>query len=103
MSENILPLLLNDHLNEYRCLGQQFSTGVPQEFLKHAVPDYLSRDIDLFPLDCQIKKKMTTVNTAIAVRCEWIKIYICVCVYICMYIYVYTYTYIFDVLQNVSN
>ena len=28
-----------------------------REFLKHAVPDYLVRDADLFfPLDCQIKK-----------------------------------------------
>ena len=34
--------------------NQQFSTGILQEFLKHAVPDYLVRGTDLFLLDCQI-------------------------------------------------
>ena len=31
-------------------LEQQFSTGVLQEFLKHAISDYLVRDTDLFSL-----------------------------------------------------
>ena len=47
-------------------LEQQFSTVVPQEFLKHAMPDYLARGTDLFSLKLS-GKKMTTVNTAIAV------------------------------------
>ena len=45
---------------------QGFSSGVPQEFLKHAMPDYLARGTDLFSLKLS-GKKMTTVNTAIAV------------------------------------
>ena len=29
--------------------------GVPQEFLEHAIPDYLGAQTS-FPLDCQVKK-----------------------------------------------
>ena len=31
-------------------LKQRFSTGTPQEFLKHAMPDYLVRSTDLSSL-----------------------------------------------------
>ena len=48
-------------------------TGVPQIFLKHAIPDYLVRGTDLFTLRLS-NIKMTTANTTIAVWCEWIKI-----------------------------
>ena len=44
-----------------------------QEFLNHATPDYLVRGTDLFSLRLP-NKKMTTVDAAIAVLCEWIKI-----------------------------
>ena len=37
-------------------LGQQYSTGVPQEFLKHAIPDYLVRGTDLFSLTLSNRK-----------------------------------------------
>ena len=30
-------------------VDQQFSTGVPREFLKYILPDYLVRGTDLFP------------------------------------------------------
>ena len=52
---------------------QRFSTGVPQEFLEHAIPGYLVRVTVLFFLRWS-NKKMTTANTTIAVWCEWIKI-----------------------------
>ena len=32
------------------CVKQQIATGVLQEFLKHAFPDYLVRGTDLFSL-----------------------------------------------------
>ena len=54
-------------------LRRQFSTSVPQEFLKHTTPDYLVRGTDLFSLRL-LNKKMTTTNTAIAVQCERMKI-----------------------------
>ena len=53
---------------------QQFSTGMPQEFLKHAIPDYLVRSIDLFALRLS-DKKMTTANTTIAIQCARITEY----------------------------
>ena len=61
-------------------IGQQFSTqncvlwhtGVPQEFLKYAITDYLVRDTDLFSLRLS-NKKMTTAIITIAVWCELIK------------------------------
>ena len=31
-------------------VNQQFSTGVPHKFLKHAIPDYLVRGTDIFSL-----------------------------------------------------
>ena len=43
------------------------------EFLKHAIPGYLVSGTDLFPLRLS-NKKMTTVNTTIAVWCKGIKI-----------------------------
>ena len=52
---------------------QRFSTSVLQEFLKHAIPDYLVWGTDLFSLRL-LNKKMTTANTTVAVQCEWIKI-----------------------------
>ena len=65
-------------------LDQGFSTGVLQEFVEHAVPDYLCRGTDLFFLRLS-NKKMTTANTiAIAVTesklclfflSDWQKIY----------------------------
>ena len=42
-------------------LIQQFSIGVPEELLKHAIPDYLVRGTDLFSL--RLSKKMTAANT----------------------------------------
>ena len=50
-----------------------FSTSVPQEFIKHALLDYLVRGADLFSLRLS-NKKMTTAKTTIDVWCEWIKI-----------------------------
>ena len=50
-------------------LDQQFSTGVPQEFLKHAIPDYSVRGTDLFSLRLSTKK-MTTDSTTTTVLCE---------------------------------
>ena len=47
---------------------QRFSTGMPQEFLKHGVPDYLARGTDGFSLRLP-NKTMTTANT-IAVCCD---------------------------------
>ena len=47
--------------------------SVLQEFLKHAIPDYLVRGTDLFSLRLS-NKNMTTANTTIAIWCEWIKI-----------------------------
>lgn len=43
-------------------------TGVLQEFLNHAIPDYLVKDTDLFSLRIKFLK-MTTGNTT-AIRCE---------------------------------
>ena len=55
-----LPLLNCDRIEE------QFSTSVPQEFFKHAMPDYLIRGTDLFSFRLS-NKKMTTANTTIAI------------------------------------
>ena len=44
-------------------------TSVPQDFLKHTIPDYLVRGTDLFSLRLSIKQ-MTTANTTMAVQCE---------------------------------
>ena len=49
------------------------STSVPQEFLKHAVPDYVVRGTHLFSLRFS-NKTMTTANTTLAVWYEQIKI-----------------------------
>ena len=40
------------------------SVCLPQEFLKHAIPDYLVRGTDLFSLRLS-NKKMTTANTTL--------------------------------------
>lgn len=37
-------------------LRQQFPTCILQEFLKPALPDYVVRGTDSFPLHCQVKK-----------------------------------------------
>ena len=37
--------------------------GVPQEFLKHAIPDYLVGTLTSYPLDYQIKKKPQNNNS----------------------------------------
>ena len=42
---------------------------MPQEFLKHAVTDYLVRSTDFFSLRLSNKRR-TTANTTIAVKCE---------------------------------
>ena len=81
-----------------RCsLGQWFSVGVLQEFLKHvkhATNDYLVRDTDVFFLWLS-RKNMTTANTTIAVWCEWIKI---------IFLFVRSAkSTIFDVVQNFSS
>ena len=49
--------------------GQQFSTGVLQEFLKHAIPDCVVRGTDLFSLRLS-NKNNDTANTTIAIQCE---------------------------------
>ena len=54
-------------------LQQQYLTAGPQTFLKHAIPDYLVRGTDLFPLRLS-NTKMTTANRTKAIQCEWIKI-----------------------------
>ena len=57
----------------FNSLTQWFSTGVLQEFLKHAIPDYLVRGTDLFSFQLSYKN-MTTANTTIGIRCKCIKI-----------------------------
>ena len=49
-------------------LGQQFSTGVLQDFLEYAMPDYLVKGTNLFYL--RLSQKMTTANTTVAIQCE---------------------------------
>ena len=49
-------------------LGQQFSTDVPQEFLKHMTRDYLFRSTNRFSPRLS-NKKMTTLNTTLF-QCE---------------------------------
>ena len=49
-----------------------YTSDFQQEFLKHAIPDYLVRGTNLFSLRLS-NNKMTTANTTIAVWCEWIK------------------------------
>ena len=44
----------NQSLHSLYGEGQQFSTSVLQELLKHALPDYLVRALAFFPSDCQI-------------------------------------------------
>ena len=41
----------------FHYLVQRFSTGVPQAFLKHVIPDYLVKGTDLFSLRWSNKKK----------------------------------------------
>ena len=48
-------------------LDQGFSTGVLQEFVEHAVPDYLCRGTDLFFLRLSNKKKIHEVVFALIV------------------------------------
>ena len=58
---------------------QRFSTGVPQEFLKHAVPDYLVKGTDLFSLRLSNLKKKTAANTTIAIGVNESKLHLCFC------------------------
>ena len=51
-----------------------FSTGVLQECLKHAVSDYLGRDTGLFSLRLS-NLKMTTANTTTAINTNESKVY----------------------------
>ena len=51
------------------CLVQQFSTGVLQEFLRHAIPDSLVRGTDLFLFSLS-NKKMPTAKIIIAICCD---------------------------------
>lgn len=44
--------------------GQGFSTGMPKELLKHAIPDYLVWDPDLFSLRLS-NLKLSTANTIV--------------------------------------
>ena len=43
-----------------------------QEFLKHAIPDYLVRELTSFSLNFQTNKptKVATANTTVALQCE---------------------------------
>ena len=50
-------------------LEQQFSTGVLEQLLKHAIADYVVRGTDLFSLRLS-NKKMITANITIAIWCE---------------------------------
>ena len=70
-------------------MKEQFSAGVPQEFLKHAVPGNLVGGPDLFSLRLS-NQKMTTANTTIVISVSesksylfilsgWQKIYLLVC------------------------
>ena len=56
-------------LLEWIILDQRFSNGVPQEFLKHEISDYLVRDTHIFFLRLS-NKKMATANTTTGVQCE---------------------------------
>ena len=69
-------------------------TGLPQEFLKHAIPGYLVRGRP-FPLRLS-NWKMTTTNTIIAIQYKWIKI-------IPNFCQIGKKIYFFDVPQNFSN
>ena len=60
----------------FHYLVQRFSTGVPQAFLKHVIPDYLVKGTDLFSLRWSNKKKMTAANTIIVIWCEQVKLYL---------------------------
>ena len=60
-----------------KALVQRFSTGVPQEFLKHAVPDYLARGTNLFSL--RLSKEKTAAANTIAIQYERIKSIIFFC------------------------
>ena len=45
--------IYSSEISAFDCLEQWFSTHEPQEFLKHAIFDYLVRGT--FPLHCQLK------------------------------------------------
>ena len=46
----IVVILVQSREVDEILLNEQVSTGVLQEFLKHAIPDYLVRGTDLFSL-----------------------------------------------------
>ena len=51
-----LETLNQKPLNHTDPLTQRFSNGVPQEFLKYAIPDYLIGGTDLFSFRLSNKK-----------------------------------------------
>ena len=53
------PFLKHKDVILFMHLHQRFLTSVPQEFLKHAIPDDLVRGTDLLPLRLS-NKQMTT-------------------------------------------
>ena len=66
--------MLDLNKNMFAKIGQtSISTGVPQEFLKHAIPDYLLRSTDLFSFRLS-NENMATASTAMAIWCERIKV-----------------------------
>ena len=56
-------------------LTRAFSNSVPQEFFKHAIPDYLVRGMDLFSLTLS-NKKVTAANTTTAISVNESKLYL---------------------------
>ena len=73
VTEKTWQTILQSH---YHLSSPGFSTdvtSVPQEFLKHAISDYVVRDTDLFSLRLSNKKKMTMANTTITIWWECIK------------------------------
>ena len=59
-------------------LNQLFSTGVLQEFLKHAIPDYLVRGTYLVSVRLS-NKNITTGNTTIAISVNKSKLQLFFC------------------------
>ena len=57
------PLFLFVFFSWLIILDQQFSTGVPQEFLKHAISDYLVRPLTSIFLYCQFTKQQDNDNS----------------------------------------
>ena len=54
----------HNHIKQQFSTGVPLHTGVPQEFLKHIIPDYLVRGTDHFFLECQIKNDNSQYNNS---------------------------------------